>query len=258
MKKILLLLTVLTLLIPGAAFAVTAPQPVLYSENPVVTAVPVLISTNPSENLPMLIDYDTTLTEQTFQVISDGTAVTYDVLSQNINGVTMLPLRHTLETLGYSVNWNSSTMSVDIIKGARFTSITLGENRYFKNKMAPISLSAAPIAINGRTMLPLEFFYETLDEVFVVDSNDVIFKDDMMAKHAGFVLDMSQDETGLVTYTIVSDLEQTDLEFQTIIHTNQFFTYTQKQVSEGDFITALCSPVMTMSIPGQTSAYVIY
>ncbi len=174
------------------------------------------------------------------------------------DGVLYLPLRYTLEALGFEVTWNPETNSVDIMQGARFTSIKIGENAYFKNRMAPVALSGAPFIIDGRTMVPLEFFYHTLGESFTVDSNNIVFNSDMMGTFSGYVQSVEYDETGAAKITISSKEVSEDMMDLTIIHTNSSFTVFQKDVTEGSFVTVLTAPVMTMSIPAQTGGYIIY
>ena len=76
----------------------------------------------------------------------------------NDKGIIMVPLRITAEALGYEVTWKGETNSVDLSRGAQFTTITIDKNSYFFAKMAPVSLDQAPEIINSRTYVPIEFF----------------------------------------------------------------------------------------------------
>lgn len=82
-----------------------------------------------------------------------GQTINFDVVPQEINGITMFPLRAMLEEMGYAVKWDGASRSVEISKDAQWTKITIGENSYFKNKMAPTSLSHAPVLVENRTMV---------------------------------------------------------------------------------------------------------
>lgn len=75
---------------------------------------------------------------------------------------TMLPLKLVSEALGYHVVWNSENKTVELIKGAQWTSVKIGEDRYTFGRMAPFSLGTAPEIKNGRTYIPLEFVTEVL------------------------------------------------------------------------------------------------
>ena len=57
-----------------------------------------------------------------------------------VDGVAYMPLRDTLETLGYTVTWNGEKRSIDIQQGAIYTSVILEKNRYFKHRMAPMGV----------------------------------------------------------------------------------------------------------------------
>lgn len=173
-------------------------------------------------------------------------------------GVLMLPLAESLRNLGYEVTWNKETSSVDIMKDAQWTSVKGGVNGYFKNRMAPMPLSAAPTYIDGITYVPAEFFSVILDLNFTVDSGNITLQEGLMAIHQGFVKDISHDETGGMTITLTAVEGSEDMADWTIIHTSSAFTYYQKEVKEGDWISAVSPAMMTKSLPGQTSAYIIY
>lgn len=173
-------------------------------------------------------------------------------------GVLMLPLAESLRNLGYEVKWNSETSSVDIIKGAQWTSVKGGVNAYTKNRMAPMTLSAAPTYIDGVTYVPAEFFSKILDLSFTVDSGNITLREGLMAIHEGFVKDISYDETGGMTITLTAVKGSEEITDWTIIHTSKAFTYYQKEVKVGEWISAVSPAMMTMSLPGQTSAYIIY
>jgi len=61
-----------------------------------------------------------------------------------------------------------------------------------------------------------------------------------------------------MTLTLTTDPSSEDIMFQTIIHTSEAYTLYQKEIVEGDYVKVVGSQVMTMSIPGQTSGYIIY
>jgi len=109
-------------------------------------------------------------------VLYNNERINYDVELSVIDNITMLPLRFTLEKMGYEVKWNEETRSVEIIKGAQWISFKIGENSYFKNRMAPIELSSAPVIINGRTMVPIEFFSEILSKGINIENGKVSFR----------------------------------------------------------------------------------
>lgn len=187
-----------------------------------------------------------------------GEDIASDVEVQMIDGKVMIPLRATLEAMGYQVTWNPETRGVEILKGAQWTAIYIGKNAYFRNRMAAHELSAAPVIVNSRTLVPVEFFADIIGKSITVDSQKVEFNDFEAVIHSGYVKSIMMDETGAKTLTLTSDLESDSIELQTIIHTNNVFTFFQADVAEGDYVNVVSSMVMTMSIPGQTSGYVVY
>ncbi|WP_430884337.1 protease inhibitor I42 family protein [Fusibacter sp. JL216-2] len=172
--------------------------------------------------------------------------------------ITMVPLSSTLTALGYEVTWNSETRSVDIQKGAQWTSIKIGENAYFKNRMAPQPLSAEPIIIDGYTYVPAEFLVEILGIGVQVESGSLILTDHEAVIHSGYVTDISYDETGTKTITIADEKGSTDYMNMTVIHTSQAYTYYNTDVEVGAYIHVASPQFMTMSLPAQTSGYIVY
>lgn len=182
--------------------------------------------------------------------------VQQDVNPQVIDGITMIPLAETLRAMGYQVTWNVETKSVDIQKGAQWTSIQVGKNAYFKNRMAPSPLSTAPAIVEGRTMVPAEFFSRILSLGFEIESGQLKMSTSQMGYYEGYVKSMEYDETGAMQIHLVYDLDTETPDV--IIHTSDAFTYFNTTVEEGKMIHVVSSMVTTMSMPPQTSGYVIY
>lgn len=68
----------------------------------------------------------------------------------------MVPLRQVAEALDYKVKWNGESYSVEIIKGAHWFLIKIGEDDYNFGKMK-LQLGAAPELIDSTTYVPVEF-----------------------------------------------------------------------------------------------------
>ncbi len=173
----------------------------------------------------------------------------------------MVPLASTLRAMGYTVTWNHEMKSVEILRGAQWTQVIIGENRYAKNKMAPRPLSQAPVIVDGRTLVPAEFFTVILDQKLKVESGDLMFSDastEVPVIHNGFVQEIAYDETGAKIITL-SRVEGSDApEDLVVLYTSSAYTYEQREIAVGDRITALGSDVMIASLPPQTTAYLIY
>jgi predicted secreted protein len=204
------------------------------------------------------MDSSVTTEVSTTEVFYQNEQIISDVSAQVVDGVMMVPLRSTLEKMGYTVTWNTDSRSVEMHQGAQWTSIKIGENAYFRNRMAPSPLSAAPVIINSRTLVPVEFFSEILSKNIVIDSGDLKFDDQEAVIHSGYVKELTYDETGMMTITLTSDITSEDRLLQTMIHTSKAHTIYQKEVVVGEYVSVISSMMMTFSIPGQSSGYVVY
>ncbi|MDF2724535.1 MAG: copper amine oxidase domain protein [Paenibacillus sp.] len=109
-------------------------------------------------------------------VTEEGQAAPFVTIAANqtvkdASGAMLVPLRSAAEALGYKVEWRDETRSAELSRGNQWTSVTVGENSYFVNKMAPVSLSAAPVIINDTMLVPVEFFDSTLKLRVVTDAS---------------------------------------------------------------------------------------
>ncbi|HKL43335.1 MAG TPA: copper amine oxidase N-terminal domain-containing protein [Clostridia bacterium] len=175
-----------------------------------------------------------------------------------VNGNLMIPLRETLESLGYEIKWNNDTRRVDIHKSNQWTSVKINENRYFKNKMAHQPLSHAPIIIDGSTYIPVEFLNVILDLGLSVTEGNLTVSENDMAIHSGHIQTIDYKAAGKISITLSSKEMPGNLSDLTIIHASTDTTYFNTSLKQGQFIHVISPPVMTMSLPGQTSAVVIY
>jgi len=90
------------------------------------------------------------------------------------NGTTMAPLRIIAERLGYNVKWVEKDQSVELSKGARWTSLRAGEDSYIVNKMAPFPLGQAPeINKDNNMYVPLSFFSDVLNAEVTTESGAI-------------------------------------------------------------------------------------
>lgn len=177
---------------------------------------------------------------------------------KKIEGITMFPAADVLRAMGYNVEWKEDTRSVEISKGAQWTSITIDKNSYFKNKMAPIELSAVPQIVDGSTYVPVEFLAEILGRGLTVENGGLKLGDMEATIHSGYIKEIRHDETGTMTITISKVKDSDDINDQVIIHTSKAYTYYNKEAKVGEHVNVVCSMIMTMSIPPQTSGYVVY
>ena len=90
------------------------------------------------------------------------------------NGNTlMLPLRVIAESQGYNVVWDDETKTIELQNGARtMATMTIGNKTYGKFKMA-VQLDYAPEILNGKTLVPVEFFTDLLQLKVKVDNSHI-------------------------------------------------------------------------------------
>ena len=189
-------------------------------------------------------------------IMIDGNPLNKNV--RTINGILMVPLRETLETLDYEVKWNNETSSVTIHKSSQWTSVKIDENSYFKNKMAHQSLSHRPIIIEGSTYVPVEFFNVILDLGLSVHEGHLTISENKMAIHSGYLQKINYKANGEISITLSSKEMPDTLSDLTIIHASTDTTYFNSTLKQGTLIHVISPPIMTMSLPGQTSGVVIY
>lgn len=78
-----------------------------------------------------------------------------------IDGVTMVPLRDTVEYLGGKIEWNEDTQRIAISYDNNRISVTIGSKIAFVNGVA-FTLNAAPILADGITMIPVRSVAQAL------------------------------------------------------------------------------------------------
>lgn len=189
-----------------------------------------------------------------------------DILDESIEGegtikyegVTMVPLRVVLEGLGYEISWNGEKQSIDIVKDAQFTSIAIDSNSYYKNKMAPISLSSAPKLVDSKTYVPVEFLFEILGYGMNIDSDVLKIQQSKMAIQEGYITEVAALEDGVTALTIKSSMESTDPNDKLIIKVSPEFSIVNGNIQVGKHIKAICPNIMTFAVMTEVNGVVIY
>ena len=88
---------------------------------------------------------------------------------ENEEGVKMLPLRQIAEALGYEVTWDNDASRAELVKGAHWSAVTIGEDNYNFARML-IKLDTSPVLKDSRTFVPYEFLEKVLTvNVEIVD-----------------------------------------------------------------------------------------
>lgn len=94
-----------------------------------------------------------------------------DIIKTNGNTV-MLPLRVIAESLGYNIVWHDENRTVELLNGARTMNMTIGSKDYGRLKMA-IKLDNAPEIVNGKTLVPVEFFTDVMNLKVEIYNNHI-------------------------------------------------------------------------------------
>ncbi|MCL2392688.1 MAG: copper amine oxidase N-terminal domain-containing protein [Oscillospiraceae bacterium] len=88
-------------------------------------------------------------------ILVNGTSVNAPAVFQTDAGIIMVPLRATAQALGYDVNWDATLRSVRL--GAAIHA-WIGNTEVHVGRMAPQTLTTAPVLVDGTTFVPLDFF----------------------------------------------------------------------------------------------------
>jgi len=108
------------------------------------------------------------------RVTINGAPLTLDVAPTIQNGRTLVPMRAIFEALGASVHWDEATGTIRAYRREDAIVLELGNRTAWVNGPSR-QLGVAPVAVGGRTMVPLRFVAEALGaEVAWVDATRTI------------------------------------------------------------------------------------
>lgn len=168
--KIIALITALVLVSASIAFA--------------VEAIPTLISA-----------------QESYQVVVNGESLhpSYSPSAYISGGKVMVPLRTIAENLGFDVTWNSATNAIDLTKTNEKASVTIGSTRAISVEGTAAILANEPVAKDGVTFVPVDFFESAL--------NAVVTQEDLLISIKG-AFDMRIEETSSQIKPLVADVPQ--------------------------------------------------
>ncbi|MEW6572553.1 MAG: copper amine oxidase N-terminal domain-containing protein [Bacillota bacterium] len=95
-------------------------------------------------------------------VFIKGKKTDFDVPPQIVSRRMLVPLRKFAETLGCTVDWDSSTRQVVLVRGNRVVVLGVGQNTATVDG-EQVALDVAAVIVNGRVLVPIRFVSETLD-----------------------------------------------------------------------------------------------
>lgn len=170
------------------------------------------------------------------------------------NGKLMVPLRELAEgQLGLKVVWNGENKSVEVGDGPQHTIVYIGKDSYYRQRMAPEELGAAPEVKDGVTYVPVEFFTEIL-LVEIEDSVDKKFN--TLEGNIKQVNKFENDYSILMEDVKMGDYLVRIYE-DTKIYAKDGKEIEAKDLKAGYRVQAETSMVSTLSLPPQTNAFKI-
>lgn len=86
------------------------------------------------------------------------------------NGTKMIPLRAICEELGFEVTWNNDSRKIELKNIPAYITLTPDADGYTFAKTAPMQLGKAPVIIEDRTYVPINFIDEILQGTYTEDN----------------------------------------------------------------------------------------
>lgn len=144
----------------------------------------VVLSDNSADNETGNVEDEVVIdADNVSRIVAGDTVIEYTHIK--IGSSYMLPLRAVAEAFGYEVGWSEVTQSVTV--GTAY-SLTVGSTDYIKGRMAPISLTQAPVMIEmgdgDNTYVPLNYFTEVMEFGAAVDGDALVLTDNSMTADA--------------------------------------------------------------------------
>ena len=167
------------------------------------------------------------------------------------DGTKMVALRKVVEDiLGLDIKWIEETRTVEIGSGPQWTSVTIGKNAYFHQRVAHFPLSQAPEIKDSRTFVPVEFFTEVLN--YQIRPEEMIL--------SGFVKDIVK--TDKLTSILVAGDEKSKFQDEVMFHISEETVIEDKDGKEfkledlkiGNKLEVLIPEILTLSLPPQGTA----
>lgn len=173
---------------------------------------------------------------------------------EEIDGVTMLPVRAVAEHFGFSVEWSEESQTVTLTRGAVYVMFSIDENSYAFSRMMPQQLEAAPALVNGNTTyVPASLFTEILNlNIREAEENKL----EVVQLRTVSVVSMDAENNQI---TVMDDFYG-----EVVVNITEETTATVNgepviglNVDEGQLLDIEYDNFMTMSIPPMTNAVTI-
>ena len=184
---------------------------------------------------------------ETDEIVVLNGAVVENISVIEENGVSMLPLRHVAENLGYTVTWNEEGQSIELIKGAQFITMAIGQDSYAFSRRAPQALGSAPFLYNDcTTYVPVSFVTEIIGGYYNTNEDGTLKVVIPTSVTAVEVL-----ETGLIVKDNITEEEVIVF----VDENTEFVGVSALADIKAEMVLGIeYGPAMTMSLPPQTTA----
>lgn len=176
---------------------------------------------------------------------------------------TMIPLRKTLEALGYEIGWKDDVKTVTISKGVHYAELDTVNNLFAFGRMAHQPVSEKFEIIHGTTYVDNDFI-ENIEGISAKETEGTVYVGEVKNVTVAAVEDgriLAYD----ATYPQITDVDGNVVEegnvYLMISEETEILLGEEKvelsEIKEGDVLEVLYAPAMTMSLPPQTLALTI-
>lgn len=179
-----------------------------------------------------------------------------DAVIEKRDEKTMIPLRAVCEELGFEVRWIEESNTVEIVKLPVYITCSLDQDGYTFSKMAPQPLGSAPVLINDKTYVPINFLTDILNARYTLNDDEelrVYYGD-----YARTVTVLSKDDNKILVQDRVLGEVLLNISDETVFNNDAEEVIDEKtamaDIKDGSRLIVTYSDAMTRSIPPQTNA----
>ncbi|MCL1808999.1 MAG: stalk domain-containing protein, partial [Clostridiales bacterium] len=114
------------------------------------------------------------------RITIDGKPISLDLAPVIQNDRTLIPIRPVAEAIGADVDWDQTTKTATLVRAGVTVELTIGSTAAQVDGES-VPLDAAPMILNGRTLLPVRFVAETFSQDVKWDAQNrvVVIVEDM-------------------------------------------------------------------------------
>jgi len=95
------------------------------------------------------------------KLMLNGYAIEFEVQPVTVEGIALVPLRHLLEELGATVEWNQEMKAFKATRGDRVLQYKIGDTAAYRDEQL-IVLPVPGQVVGGHTLMPVRFVAESL------------------------------------------------------------------------------------------------